>query len=168
MTYTKKMHKSVRRETQGKNNIVTDLLDEIERLNKEHIQLLWETGFLHRELEKFKAADFWTNIVYPEGATAEQVQNELNDYHTILDNVSKVYDHITGGRISKPNTLAYEVISVADDYYDELKSEDVKEELKYLQEKIIKLIEEDTEKEEDTGLESPYDIRAMSKLFRKK
>ena len=32
MTYTKKMHESARRETAGKHNIVTDLLDEIERL----------------------------------------------------------------------------------------------------------------------------------------
>jgi hypothetical protein len=32
MTYTKKMHESARRETAGKRNIVTDLLDEIERL----------------------------------------------------------------------------------------------------------------------------------------
>lgn len=35
MTYTEKMHKSARRQTEGKKNIVTDLLDEIERLQKE-------------------------------------------------------------------------------------------------------------------------------------
>ena len=34
MSYTKKMHEAARRETAGKHNIVTDLLDEIERLQK--------------------------------------------------------------------------------------------------------------------------------------
>jgi hypothetical protein len=33
MTYTKKMYAAVRRETAGKHNLVTDLLDEIDRLN---------------------------------------------------------------------------------------------------------------------------------------
>jgi hypothetical protein len=33
MTYTKKMHDGARRESAGKQNIVTDMLDEIDRLN---------------------------------------------------------------------------------------------------------------------------------------
>lgn len=32
--YTEKMHKALRRDTQGKHNVVTDLLDEIERLQE--------------------------------------------------------------------------------------------------------------------------------------
>lgn len=43
MTYTKKMHESARRETVGKHNIVTDLLDEIERLQNKPI------GYLHQD-----------------------------------------------------------------------------------------------------------------------
>lgn len=114
MTYTKKMHESARRQTAGKHNIVTDLLDEIEQLQKQVA-----------EMKKIESADFWCNWVYPERATAEQVQNELEDYHVILDNVCIVYDHITGGRISKANTLAHEVTSVADDYYRDLYEEEV-------------------------------------------
>ena len=33
MTYTKKMHDGARRQNAGKQNIITDLLDEIDRLN---------------------------------------------------------------------------------------------------------------------------------------
>lgn len=33
--YTKKMHESLRRDTTNKQNVVTDLLDEIERLHNE-------------------------------------------------------------------------------------------------------------------------------------
>ena len=43
MTYTKKMHEAARRETAGKHNIVTDLLDEIEHLqNKKY-------GYVHQD-----------------------------------------------------------------------------------------------------------------------
>lgn len=65
--------------------------------------------------EKYESADFWNNWVYPDGATAEQIQDELADYQMIINEVSKVYDHVTDGRISKPNTLASEVIMIADD-----------------------------------------------------
>jgi hypothetical protein len=109
--YTKKMHDAVRRETKGKHNIVTDLLDEIDRLQN-----------------LVDAEDFWTNIVYPDGATAEQIQTELADYHMIMDDVAKVYDHITGGRISKVNTYAYAVIGEADAHYEELCREAMEDE----------------------------------------
>lgn len=69
-----------------------------------------------KEVEaKYEAASFWKYWAYPHGATAEQVQDELTDYAMILDNVSKVYGHITGGRISKPNTHADAVKAAADD-----------------------------------------------------
>jgi len=86
-----------------------ELLDENEQLRKEN-----------EELRKIEAGDFWCNIVYPDGATPEEIQNELMDYHTILGEVSKVYDHVTGGMISKQNTLAREVIAMADEYYQKL------------------------------------------------
>jgi len=34
MMYTEKMYKSLRRQTEGKNNVVTDLLDELDRLQQ--------------------------------------------------------------------------------------------------------------------------------------
>lgn len=125
MTYTKRMHDALRRDTSGKHNQVTDLLDEIEELQKEIL-----------ELKKIKSADFWSNWIYPDGANPEQIQDELNDYHTFIGETAKVYDHITGGRISKVNTLAYEVISVADDCYREIYEEEYKEEILELKKQI--------------------------------
>jgi hypothetical protein len=69
---------------------------------------------------KYEAAEFWNDWSYPEGAGPQDVQNELTDYHMILDNVSTVYDHVTGGMISKPNTCASSVIAVADDHISDL------------------------------------------------
>jgi hypothetical protein len=71
-------------------------------------------------LEHIEGAAFWSNFVYPQGASAQQIQDELVDYHSFLGNVAKVYMHITGGKISKQNTLAEDVIAVADEYTDEL------------------------------------------------
>jgi hypothetical protein len=117
MTYTTKMHVTARRQAGQKKTIVTDLLDEIERLQKEN-----------EEMRKVEAADFWSNWVYPNGANPKQIQNELVDYYIILENVCKVYDHITGGRISKPNTFAYAVIGEADEYYARLELENKEDE----------------------------------------
>lgn len=59
---------------------------------------------------------FWRDIVMPDGKLDfDQIRRELHDYHDLLVEVPKVYDHITGGRISKPNTLASSVIGVHDD-----------------------------------------------------
>jgi hypothetical protein len=71
-------------------------------------------------LEREKAAgEFWSGQVYPEGATAEQVQAELTDYRTFMHETAIVYDNITNGRISKVNTLASVVISVAEECYQD-------------------------------------------------
>ena len=121
MTYTKRMHDALRRDTAHKqHNHITDLLDEIERLQKELF-----------EKEKIESADFWCNWVYPEGANPEQIQNELNDYHSFFEETAKVYEHITGGRISKVNTLAREVIAAADEYYENICEETIKDEEEY-------------------------------------
>ena len=63
--------------------------------------------------------NFWKEIVEnPDGTlNLEQIKKELCDYSNIMDIVSKVYDHITGGRISNILTLPYEVIREADDHY---------------------------------------------------
>ncbi len=42
---------------------------------------------------------------------------ELSDYRAVIENVSEVYVHITGGRMSKPNYLAEDVIAEADANY---------------------------------------------------
>lgn len=45
----------------------------------------------------------------------EQALTELSDYRMIIHEVSKVFDHVTGGVVSKPNTHASAVIALADD-----------------------------------------------------
>ena len=102
--------------------INTDNLDRLfEDLKKGKISDI--NVYLTKALDEYnhlQSADFWSNWVYPDGATAEQVQNELDDFHMVIGNVSKVYDHITKGRIFKPNTIAEDVISVAEDVLQEI------------------------------------------------
>lgn len=53
---------------------------------------------------------FWKDIVEKNGLIdIEQVKKELYDYSMMMDEVSKAYDMVTGGRISKPNTAAHHV-----------------------------------------------------------
>lgn len=61
--------------------------------------------------------EFWIGVVYADKQmTAEQVRAELHDYYQLLQEVPKVYDHVTGGRLSKPNYTADVVIGEADAY----------------------------------------------------
>lgn len=66
--------------------------------------------------------DFWKEIIENKDGSIniDQLKRELHDFHTAITNVGKVYYHITGGRISKINTLAEVVISKAEEYYEEL------------------------------------------------
>jgi hypothetical protein len=58
---------------------------------------------------------FWWPLMCPDGVlNAERVKAELYDYHVLMDNASRVYDHVTGGRISKTSTTAGAVIAEAD------------------------------------------------------
>jgi hypothetical protein len=62
--------------------------------------------------------DFWADIVCPSGLwDYEQIKRELHDYRMLLREVPKVYYHVSGGRISKPNTVADAVIGVHDDLW---------------------------------------------------
>jgi len=64
---------------------------------------------------------FWAPIVAPKGRiNRQQVMRELFDFHQMIQNVSKVYDHVTGGAISKPNAPAHVVITAATDYDNEV------------------------------------------------
>jgi hypothetical protein len=63
--------------------------------------------------------EFWRDIVMPNGVLdLDQVKRELFDYHMILGEVPKVYDAVTGGRISKPNTVADAVIGEFESYLE--------------------------------------------------
>ena len=73
--------------------------------------------------------EFWKPVVCNDDGTLneDKVMRELHDYANFMDNVSKVYCHITNGKISKPNTLAEAVIAEADDSYAELERENEKD-----------------------------------------
>ena len=67
---------------------------------------------------------FWASIVAPDGELiVEQVMRELADYSALMTRVSKVYMHITGGRMSKTNYTAEGVIEVADEHIERLIAE---------------------------------------------
>lgn len=69
---------------------------------------------------------FWKALVETDGQLdPDKVMRELHDYKTVLDEVPKVYDHVTGGRISKPNTRAEHVIGA----HDDRREEDIKQAL---------------------------------------
>lgn len=79
--------------------------------------------------------EFWQPLVTSETthvASLDQIQRELYDYFVMMGEVSKVYDAVTGGRVSKPNTCAEAVISEFDDYLNSLVEEAVKDELEAL------------------------------------
>jgi hypothetical protein len=62
---------------------------------------------------------FWKRIcANPDGSiNLIQIKKELFDFYILLVNSSKVYDSITGGRISKPLTDPDAVIQECEDYY---------------------------------------------------
>lgn len=76
--------------------------------------------------------EFWKDIVTnPDGSlNVDQVKKELHDYSKMLDEVPKVYCHVTGGLISKPNTAAEFVIMEADAVLDRMIQEGVEDRLK--------------------------------------
>lgn len=102
-----------------------ELLDALEQAQKEldkdlsksqlrRLNVQFEDA-LKQANEQLEAANFWNNWVYPDGASAEDVQNELADYRFVMQEAAKVYDNLTRGRISKPNTKASAVISVVEE-----------------------------------------------------
>lgn len=74
------------------------------------------------------AAFNWVAGLYEgRGLTRDDIAAELADLRMIAGEVGKVYDHVTGGRVSKPTTLASVVISLADDRLTELVEEEIKD-----------------------------------------
>lgn len=70
--------------------------------------------------------DFWKPLVETDGKLdQDKVMRELHDYKTVLDEVPKVYDHVTGGQIGKPNTRAEHVIAI----HDERRKKEIEEAL---------------------------------------
>lgn len=71
--------------------------------------------------------DYWKGLVETDGKLdPDKVMRELHDYKFMLDQVPKVYCHVSGGMISKPNTYAFEVINK----HDEQREKDIEEAIK--------------------------------------
>ncbi|MBN6054548.1 hypothetical protein JYK22_21580, partial [Nonomuraea sp. RK-328] len=73
--------------------------------------------------------DFWKDLVENEDGSLnrDQVMRELSDYHHLLEQAAEVYSHVTGGRISKTNTIASAVTAVADERIDEIVNAEIRD-----------------------------------------
>lgn len=76
--------------------------------------------------------DFWRDLCTYGNAelNLDQIKRELHDYRTLLQNIPLVYDEITGGQISKPNTDPVFVIAAVDERLKEQYNEGYEEGLK--------------------------------------
>jgi hypothetical protein len=64
---------------------------------------------------------FWKKIIEADGEPSmDQIKRELHDFHTMMEEVPKVYDHVTQSRLSKPLTSADAVIGVHDEIVSEI------------------------------------------------
>lgn len=74
------------------------------------------------------------HVENPDGTlNADQVKRELYDYLMLMGRVAEVYDNVTGGRISKPETMAHHVIDEAWRRLDEAADERVNDLIKSLE-----------------------------------
>lgn len=65
--------------------------------------------------------DFWKDIVENEDGTLnkDQVMRELSDYSMVMDNCARAFVLMTNGRISKQNTMFFEVESIFNNLFIE-------------------------------------------------
>jgi hypothetical protein len=76
--------------------------------------------------------EFWEPIVSIDGdVDLTLVKLELHDYHSMIQNVPKVFDHVTGGMATKPNTMAFEIIALADQDVDKTVAETIAEKVQW-------------------------------------
>ena len=66
--------------------------------------------------------EFWKELVCDENGNVdvEQLKKELYDYSCLMSQVPIVYEHVTGGRLSKPNYSASVVTNSADEHFQGL------------------------------------------------
>lgn len=109
-----------------------ELQAENEKLNKRCHELMAQPGaaHIHKDTVEENWESFWKPIVTNEDGTIniKQIKKELHDFSFIMEQVPRVYCHITGNRMSKVMYHADTVISVADDYFQEQLDEAVKDE----------------------------------------
>jgi hypothetical protein len=95
------------------------LLVEVERLWALHASTEGALQEASAALDELAAPD-------PGKSLAQRIRDEFADFQMVIGHCSEVYDHFSRGRISKPNTLPSEVISIAND----VESEDIEEAIK--------------------------------------
>jgi len=68
---------------------------------------------------KKKYEEFWKYVVENEDGTLnkDQVMRELSDYSMVMDNCAKAYCVMTKQRISKQNTMFFEVEGIFNELY---------------------------------------------------
>jgi len=66
-----------------------------------------------------KYEEFWKDVVENEDGTLnkDQVMRELSDYSMVMDNCAKAYCVMTKQRISKQNTMFFEVEGIFNELY---------------------------------------------------
>ena len=92
-----------------------------------HIARTPEIEWSHRNDYKHTFKEFWADIVMNEdgGWNFDQVKRELHDFAMVIDEVSKVYMHVTDGLFSKSTTRSEHIIGafdckIDDDYEEKL------------------------------------------------
>lgn len=65
--------------------------------------------------------EFWLPILRGKDGqpNLEAIKNELADYYFMLQEVPKVYSHVTGGRFSNPDCKSETINAASDDHYEE-------------------------------------------------
>ena len=121
----------------------------------------------HRLKAETDFEEFWKSWVWQDGeVTPERVKLELYDYHRLMQDAARVYDHVTNGMVSKPNTDPVVVIAMADDAEQKTVDELVKEGVLWaeadrvaLQDRVTKLekmIEDWVESKYESNLDLAY------------
>ena len=79
--------------------------------------------------------DFWKDLVTNDDGSlnVDQIMRELHDYSRVMDNVSKVYMHITNRSMSKPNYCSEDVIMEFESVQEQNWEKFLKEEIEYRQ-----------------------------------
>lgn len=89
-----------------------------------------EADELTRLRSEKAAGEFWRGVFSDEdceGTTREKIERELHDFHFMMEQVPKVYMHVTGHLLSKCNYYAEGVIAAADDFTTRLVDEAVQD-----------------------------------------
>jgi len=74
--------------------------------------------------------EFWKELVEKDGVVdMTQVKKELCDFKYMIDQVPLIYEHVTGGTLSKPMYSAKTVIAQADDHSQQVYEDLIEDEI---------------------------------------